>query len=581
MLHAKFYASGTFSVPRLGFYGGWVAHEGSFADCQPMVGERGDVVLIFSGECFSDPESLAQLRRSGHDFKANSAEWLVHLYEERGESLFAELNGLFSGLLIDEGRRKAFLFNDRYGLERVYYHERPDEFFFASEAKALLLVLPEARAFDEDALGEFLHYRSTLDWKSLFRGVGILPGASLWTFTPDSKCNKRRYFAPVTWESPPTLAAESFAVDLGRVFMRILPRYFASDPAIGVSLTGGLDTRMIMSCRPAISHDLVSYTFAGPTGDTIDVRLASQVAGACRVPHHVLRIGRDFFSNFASLADRTVYITDGYLGVCGAHEVYLNREARALAPVRLTGNFGSEILRGATTFKPFGVSADLLHPDLRRALPDDRVRLTKAAIHPVSFAAFTEVPWHLFGLARAAQSQLTTRTPYLDNDVVALAFRAPEQLRGSSAPALRVIRDGHSGLARIRTDSGLLPSSRLSSFLGSLWYRATFKLDYWRNVGLPNVLSPLDALVSGVPVSHSLLPQHRYLHYRRWFQTEVAEYLRERLSDPRILRSDLWNRHFVEHIAEGHISGRNNYLREIDAVLTCSAIDRLLLSGGV
>jgi hypothetical protein len=121
----------------------------------------------------------------------------------------------------------------------------------------------------------------------------------------------------------------------------------------------------------------------------------------------------------------------------------------------------------------------------------------------------------------------------------------------------------------------------LSSALGSLWYRSTFKLDYWRNAGLPPSLSFLDVLLAFIPASSSFFPAHRYLDYRRWFRTELAEYVRERLSDPVILRSGLWNRRFVETMAERHISGRNNYLREIDTVLTCTSIDRLLLGAGV
>jgi asparagine synthase (glutamine-hydrolysing) len=581
MQHEKFHVSGSHSAPELGLFAGWVALEGSFAHSQPITNERGDVVLLIAGECFSGQSGNTVLETRGRRREPNSAGWLTDLYEKRGDSFFEELNGIFSGLLIDYRQQKVSLFNDRYGMERVYYHEGRDGFFFASEAKALLRILPDLRSFDDQGLLEFLQYGCTLRCKTLFRDIRILPAASVWTFTAGERCHKHSYFVSAKWESQPALAEDSFTVELERTFAGVLPRYFESEAAIGVSLTGGLDTRMIMACRPAARQDLITYTFAGMAGETLDVRRAAQVAAACGAPHHILRLGHDFFSDFPSLADRTVYVTDGYLSVCGTHEIYLNHQARGLAPVRLTGNFGSEILRGGTTFKPLGVSADLLHPDLRQALSDESFRLTKAASHPVSFSAFTEIPWHLFGLARAAQSQLTTRTPYLDNDLVALAFRAPEQLRRSSTPALRVIRDNHSGLARIRTDSGLLPSSRLSSFLGSLWFRPTFKLDYWRNVGLPNFLSPLDALLSCVPAGHALLPEHRYLHYRRWFRAELADYLRERLSDSRILRSRLWNRRFLEHIAEAHISGRNNYLREIDTVLTCSAIDRLLLGSDV
>jgi asparagine synthase (glutamine-hydrolysing) len=167
-----------------------------------------------------------------------------------------------------------------------------------------------------------------------------------------------------------------------------------------------------------------------------------------------------------------------------------------------------------------------------------------------------------------------TRTPYLDNDLVALAFRAPEQLRRSPAPALRVIRDSQPALARIRTDSGLLPASNLSSFLGALWYRPTFKLDYWRNVGLPKPLSFIEGWLGGVP-------QHRYLDYRRWFRTELAECVRERITDPQLRRSALWNCDVVDELADDHISGRHNRLREIATVLTCSTIERLLLRADV
>ena len=56
MQHEKFHVSGSYSAPELGVFVGWVALEDSFADCQPILSERGDVVLLLSGECFSDPD---------------------------------------------------------------------------------------------------------------------------------------------------------------------------------------------------------------------------------------------------------------------------------------------------------------------------------------------------------------------------------------------------------------------------------------------------------------------------------------------------------------------------------------------
>ena len=179
MVHESFYESGMYSVPEMGIYAGWVAHENSFGAGQPFLNERRDVALLFSGECFADAETRTGLRQKGHDLRQAAGSWLVHLYEEEGDRFFEKLNGLFSGLLIDKRQGKAFLFNDRYGVERLYWHETEEAVFFASEAKALLRVLPELRAFDREGVAQFLAFGCTLGQRTLFRGVELLPEASV------------------------------------------------------------------------------------------------------------------------------------------------------------------------------------------------------------------------------------------------------------------------------------------------------------------------------------------------------------------------------------------------------------------
>ena len=118
------------------------------------------------------------------------------------------------------------------------------------------------------------------------------------------------------------------------------------------------------------------------------MQTGSRVAESCGLDYRLLRIGSDFFSDFARHADRTVYVTDGCLGVAGAHEIYLNALARQVAAVRLTGNFGSEVLRGVSTFKPIGLSHDLLSPEVGRVVNGSVEALSNSTEHPVTFAAF-------------------------------------------------------------------------------------------------------------------------------------------------------------------------------------------------
>jgi asparagine synthase (glutamine-hydrolysing) len=576
MRHEAFYVSGMYSASEMGIYAGWVACENSFAASQVFFNEQKNIALIFAGECFADPETRTGLERKGHVLGRNRGDWLVHLYEEEGDQFFEKLNGLFSGLLIDKRRGRAFLFNDRYGIERIYWHESKDALYFASEAKALLRILPELREFDENGVAQFVTYGCTLGSRTLFRGIHLLPGGSLWSFENGS-CHKTRYFSPGTWESQPTLSAASFEETFQETFKRILPHYFESQSRIGISLTGGLDSRMIMACRPDTSEDPVCYTFAGEKGETLDVRLAARVAEACGLEHQTLRIGPDFFADFRSHADRTVYVTDGCLTICGAHEIYMNKRARRLSPVRMTGNFGNEVLRGTSTFKPFGLAPSAFNPEFRQLCNSWVPLAANGNEHHVTFAAFQEIPLMLFGSLAASRSQIDFRTPYLDNQIVALAYQTPKSLRTSPLPGLHLVKDNDRRLSSIPTDMGQMGQSRgIGAALRRFLSAATFKLDHFSNEGLPHWLSPLDPLFRHLNSGIGILGLHKHLHYRSWFRRELAGYLNDAFNDARIRQNPFWNSDFLERVAREHIHGRKNYMMEIDAVLTLEAVERLL-----
>src|SRR5690242_11748092 len=179
--HENFYVTGTCIEESLGVYLGWVERKDSFSDGMPLRNERGDVTLVFSGEEFPEPGTTRRLKDRGHDLNLDGPSYLVHLCEE-DSSFPAGLNGRFHGLLTDKTRKAAVLFNDRYGMHRIYYHESTDAFYFAAEAKAILTVRPELRRMDSRALGEFVTCGAVLENRTLFDGIQVLPGASAWVF---------------------------------------------------------------------------------------------------------------------------------------------------------------------------------------------------------------------------------------------------------------------------------------------------------------------------------------------------------------------------------------------------------------
>src|SRR5205823_6353033 len=114
--------------------------------------------------------------------------------------------------------------------------------------------------------------------RSLFRDVHVLPGGAKWLFRNGSLVEKQAYFEPGEWENQEPLNPEPYYRELRDVFSRNLPRYFEGGEEIGMSLTGGLDTRMIMAWQKRSPGTFPCYTFGGALRECRDVILGRQVA---------------------------------------------------------------------------------------------------------------------------------------------------------------------------------------------------------------------------------------------------------------------------------------------------------------
>lgn len=560
MLHEPFYTSGTRIVPRLGVYAAWVGFDNAPAAAEVQCADDPELVLLRSGEFFDGEKEMFARYRAG-DAK-----------------FAAPLNGSFSGLLIDERAGRVSLFNDRYGFDRVYIHQAEDAFYFASEAKALLAVVPASRQFDRAGLADLLTFGCTTQERTLFRGLSLLPAASTWRINAD-EVEKRSYFSSEAWENQALLSETEFEQEFVATVREVMPNYFqSSGDQLGVSLTAGLDSRVVLAARPANAQVPPSYTYDGPTGETLDAQLARQVAARAGLPHHLVRLGEDFLANFAEHVDRTVHLTDGTFGATGAHELYLSRAARAVAPLRLTGVFGGEIFRGVSTFKELGLDRRLYASSMAPDIAQSAQRIAIAGDNPVSRAAFKEIPWGIFGSVACCRSQLCFRTPYLNNRLVSLAYRTPHSMRGSGRAFETAVAKLAPALSVIPTDMGMLGSTNgFTRLRRKALAKVTFKLAYLTNDGMPGWIGAAGPIVEALNRRTPLLNRHKYLTYRRWFRRELAGYIRETLAAA-AERSTLWNGSFVRSMAEEHISGRANYVQEINAVLTIDAIERAFFS---
>jgi asparagine synthase (glutamine-hydrolysing) len=574
--HESFYTAGTWIDESLGVYVGWVARENFFADGMPVTNESNDVALFFSGEDYPEPGTALSLKQRGHKCEATGPSYLVHLYEE-GPDFFKNLNGRFQGLVADRAHGTATLFNDRFGLQRIYYHEGAEAFYFSAEAKAILAVRPDLRSTDPRGLGEYVSFGCTLENRTLFRDIFALPPGSAWTFRAGALEKKARYFEPREWESQEPLDAERYYSQLRDAFTTALPRYFNGKERIGVSLTGGLDTRIIMAWRKAPAGSLPCYTFGSMYRENQDVYLARRVAKICEQPYQVVTVDGTCLARFPHYAERTLYLTDGCVDISRAADLWNNEMARQIAPVRMVGTFGSEIIRGAVMFKPSTPKADIFRPEMlaevTRAASTYREQLRG---NRTSAVAFIQPSAYHFGVLMLEQSQLTMRSPYLDNAIVRTVFRAPLVEKGEDV-RIRLIREGSPALARLRTDRGLRGYRHPATPFERAFLEFTFKAEYAYDYGMPQIVAKVDHAFAPLHLERLWMGRHKLFHFRWWYRTILANYVREMLLDPRTLARPYLERSGVETIVRGHLKGNRNYTTEIHRLLSLELIHRLFV----
>ena len=576
--HEPSYTSGTWIDEPSGIYVGWIARENSFSDAMPLRSCAGNVVLTFSGEEFPEPGTSRRLQRQGPGQAAHGASYLVGLYEE-DPSFPANLNGRFHGLLTDLSRKSSILFNDRFGMHRIYYHESKEAFYFAAEAKAILAVRPELRTLNPRGLGEYISCGCVLENRTLFEGIQVLPPGSAWIFRNGSVDQKGAYFDPKEWENQGTLEPEAYYQELREVFSRNLPRYFESPQKIGMSLTGGLDTRMIMAWQKASPGTVPCYSFGGTFHDCQDVMIARRVAREWSQPYEVITVGEEFFSKFSNYAERTVYITDGTSHMPHTADLYANEKATQIAPVRMTGNYGGEVLRRVRAFKYGQPVKNLFRPELDvqfQAAKETYNRIIQ--VHPLSFSVFRQAPWHHYSLQMLEQTQLSMRSPYLDNELVRTVFRAPLSVLASNDISLRLIDDGNPNLSKIRTDRGLAGTSNgLSSALTRGLLEFSFKAEYAYDYGMPQWLAQFNYLFAPLHLERIFLGRHKFYHFRVWYRDQLSEYVKELLLDPRSLSRPYLERAGLENIVNSHLKGTKNYTGDINNMISLELIHRLLI----
>ena len=578
MRHEPFHRPGKYASEAAGLYVGWATLEGTFSAALPVWNEKKDCLLVFHGRHFFDKEDVTALKSRNHVIRREDASLLIHLYEEKGPDFVRELNGTFCGLVFDLAAKKGFLFNDRFGAERLYYHQSRDAVYFASEAKSLLRVLPELRALSARSLGELACCDGVCEGRTLFERVSLLPAGSRYAFEAGRVTERAAYFNPVEWEEQTLLGEDYFCGRVGELLKHVVPRYFRSEHPVAMALSGGLGARLVLGYTDLPRDKVPCYTFRSIYRDSLDVRWASSLARTAGQQHQVLKLGEEFLGAFPHHAERAVYLSEGAALAPAAAELYLAGLARRIAPVAVTGKFVAQTLKGERQWPATAPKGALFQPELNEVFNDVQARLATPERHRLSAALFQELPWLHHGRLALERSQLEMGTPFLDKDLLALLFRAPDGAIRDERLPLRLIRQCSAPFANLITDMGYARRTRRS--------RRTPKgacLEWLRRAdracsGTGSARPPRGrGLLGFLDLEERFLGFDTYTHFRVWFREQLAAYLKAVLLDRTSLSRSYLNAKRVEEVLRQHVSGVEDYTREISVLLTLELVHRLFL----
>ncbi|MBN3583043.1 asparagine synthase (glutamine-hydrolyzing) [Algoriphagus aestuarii] len=205
--------------------------------------------LTFNGEIYNYLEIKERLLKKGYQFKSQSdTEVLLALFDFKREQCLQELDGMFAFALYDNQTGEVFCARDRFGEKPFFYTIEESAFLFGSEMKEFWAA-GVSKSPDPVMIFNYLHFdlldnHSNLG-QTFFKNVKRLPPGHflVWkageiTIKNYWRINPKNQNREICFEE----AKEKFRA----LFMESVSRRLRSDVLVGSSLSGGIDSSLVV-----------------------------------------------------------------------------------------------------------------------------------------------------------------------------------------------------------------------------------------------------------------------------------------------------------------------------------------------
>jgi len=237
--------SGTYEEDTIGL--GAAIHQTVGDITQPVTNETGKVIAVCDGEIYNYQEIRSQLLLKGHKlFRESDTEIIPHLYEERGDSFAAELNGIFTIALYDTRSRRLLLIRDHLGSRSVFYAAKGSRFLFASTIKAMLGTGMVGKKLSLSTLDLYFAGTCVPHPYTMFEEIkSVRPGyAVIWE---NGSHREYEYWSLNHTVEDYTVSEADFQDQIRKLALNAITIRMIGKKPFGTVLSGGVDSSLISS----------------------------------------------------------------------------------------------------------------------------------------------------------------------------------------------------------------------------------------------------------------------------------------------------------------------------------------------
>ena len=312
---------------------------------QPMSDEAGKVWVVFNGEIYNFRAIRQELEALGHAFRSQcDTEVIVRGYQQWGDGVLGRLHGMFGLAVWDEAERRLVVARDAMGIKPVYYALENGSLSFGSEIRPVALALGQRPGLDPLAMSLFLRYRYTPAPYTAFARVRKLAPGEMLVVEHGRAATRRWYdFIPAPFATQPS--DEEATATLLDLYEKAIQRHLISDVPVGLLLSGGIDSGLLLGLMSQHGKDWQTYTVGYGTSfrdDELDD--AAETARHYGAKHTAVRLDRAAFENALPHIVRVMEEPIASSSIVPMH--FVCARARQDVKVALIGQGPDELLGG-------------------------------------------------------------------------------------------------------------------------------------------------------------------------------------------------------------------------------------------